>query len=104
LPVRPSAPPAGGGWIEGRAVTLWAGRVGTGLDPAVWEFLRADDAELLPYDVAGTRIHARRLCEAGLLTEAELSEVEQLLETIEAADPEDEDVHSAIERQLGELG
>jgi len=85
-------------------VTLWAGRVGAGLDPAVWEFLRADDAELLPYDVAGTRIHARRLCEAGLLTEAELSEVEQLLETIEAADPEDEDVHSAIERQLGELG
>ena len=43
-------------------MTLWAGRVGAGLDPAVWEFLRADDAELLPYDVAGTRIHARRLC------------------------------------------
>ena len=85
-------------------MTLWAGRVGARLDPAVWQFLRADDAELLPYDVAGTRIHARRLCEAGLLTEAELAEVEQLLETIEAADPEDEDVHSAIERQLGELG
>jgi len=85
-------------------VTLWAGRVGTRLDPAVWEFLRAEDAELLPYDLAATRVHARRLLDAGLLTEAELVEVEQLLATIEAVDPEDEDVHSAIERQLGELG
>ena len=39
-------------------MTLWAGRVGAELAPEVWEFLQADDAELLPYDLEGTRIHA----------------------------------------------
>ncbi len=39
-------------------MTLWAGRVGTGLATEVWEFLRARDDELLPYDIEGTRIHA----------------------------------------------
>ena len=34
-------------------MTLWSGRVGSELAPEVWEFLRADDAELLPYDIAG---------------------------------------------------
>ncbi|MCW2975738.1 MAG: hypothetical protein JWM06_1019, partial [Actinomycetia bacterium] len=29
-------------------MTLWSGRVGTELAPEVWEFLKADDAELLP--------------------------------------------------------
>ena len=35
-------------------MTLWSGRVGGELDPAVWELLRANDAELLPYDCAAT--------------------------------------------------
>ena len=35
-------------------MTLWAGRVDMQLAPEVWEFLKADDAELLPYDVEGT--------------------------------------------------
>ena len=42
-------------------MTLWSERVGAGLHPAVEEFLRADDAELLPYDCAATLAHARRL-------------------------------------------
>ena len=85
-------------------MTLWAGRVGTELAPEVWEFLKARDTELLPYDCRATALHARRLAAAGLLSGEELAEVEQRLAAIEAVDADDEDVHSAIERQLGELG
>jgi argininosuccinate lyase len=94
-------PDAGAG-----SVTLWAGRVGTVLAPEVWEFLRATDDELLPYDVQGTLVHARRLEAAGLLTPAELAELEARLAAITIADLEadDEDVHSAIERLLGDVG
>jgi argininosuccinate lyase len=89
-------------------VTTWGARVGRELDPTVWRFLRADDAELLSYDCEATAVHARRLAEAGILTPEELDEVEGRLAEI-AQDPEgyldsDEDVHSAIERQLGGLG
>ena len=49
-------------------MTVWSGRVGVSLDPAVWEFLRANDAELLPYDCTATAEHAGRLHGAGLLT------------------------------------
>ena len=41
-------------------MTLWSARVAEGLDPAVAEFLRADDGELLPYDCAATVEHATR--------------------------------------------
>jgi argininosuccinate lyase len=85
-------------------VTLWAGRVGTELAPEVWEFLRANDAELLPYDLRATALHARRLAAAGILTGEELAEVTARLTEIDVVDAADEDVHSAIERQLGELG
>jgi argininosuccinate lyase len=85
-------------------VTLWSGRVEGKLAPEVWEFLKADDAELLPYDVEGTRIHARRLHAARFLTDEELAEVERALSTVGPPDASDEDVHSAIERQLGEIG
>jgi argininosuccinate lyase len=84
-------------------MTLWSGRVGgTALAPEVWDFLKAPDAELLPYDVEATKEHGRRLHAAGLLSDAELAE----LERFEGGEllPEDEDVHSAIERLLGPLG
>jgi len=89
-------------------VTLWSGRVGGELDPAVWELLRANDAELLVYDCAATAEHAARLHGAGLLDTDELADVEERLSGI-AHDPsgvlaEDEDVHSAIERLLGPVG
>jgi argininosuccinate lyase len=87
-------------------LTLWAGRVGGALSPEVWEFLKAADDELLPYDVAGTLVHAKRLHAAGLLDEAELADVEARLARITRDDlePSDEDVHSAIERLLGPVG
>jgi argininosuccinate lyase len=87
-------------------VTLWSGRVGSGLAPDVWEFLKADDAELLPYDLAATRQHAGRLHAAGLLTDEELAEVAERLAVItpDDLDSSDEDVHTAIERLLGPVG
>ena len=87
-------------------MTLWAGRVGTPLAPEVWDFLRAQDDELLPYDVEGTLLHAQRLHAAGLLASDELSDVEARLTSIgiDDLDASDEDVHSAIERLLGDVG
>jgi argininosuccinate lyase len=89
-------------------VTTWGARVEGSLDPEVWAFLRADDAELLPYDCEATAEHAGRLAAAGLLDAEELDEVEARLAEI-AQDPSaylesDEDVHTAIERLLGDVG
>jgi argininosuccinate lyase len=84
-------------------VTLWAGRVDGGVAPEVADFLAADDAELLPYDCEATAVHARRLHAAGLLDEDELAEAERLLDGLEH-EPGDEDVHTLIERSLGEVG
>ena len=87
-------------------MTLWSGRVEGELAPEVWELVKADDAELLAYDVEGTRLHARRLHAAGLLTDEELRSAEDALSAIGPGDllPSDEDVHSAIERLLGPVG
>jgi len=84
-------------------MTLWAVRTGAALDPAVAEFLRADDAELLPYDCAATVEHATRLVRAGLLSAEELEQVRAQVSDVELL-PGDEDVHSAIERHLGAVG
>jgi argininosuccinate lyase len=90
-------------------MSLWSGRTGgTPLAPEVVEFLRGDDAELLPYDCEGTALHADRLHAAGLLTRAELDEVRSKLADIReqglASLPDAEDVHSALESALGPVG
>ena len=85
-------------------MTLWSGRVGGELAREVWDFLRADDAELLPYDLQATLLHAQRLHAAGILDDDELAEATAKLEAIETVDESDEDVHSSIERQLGDVG
>lgn len=89
-------------------MTLWSGRVERPLAPDVREFLRGDDAELLPYDCDGTLLHARRLQAAGVLTGDELAEVERKLLVIREAGIPDltdlEDVHSALEQALGPVG
>jgi argininosuccinate lyase len=88
-------------------LTLWAGRVARPLAPEVWDFLRGDDAELLPYDCEATAQHARRLHAAGLLSDEELDDVDARLVTIAGKGEvlaTDEDVHSAVERQLGDVG
>jgi argininosuccinate lyase len=87
-------------------VTLWAGRVDSELAPEVWELVKAADAEIFRYDIAGTRLHAQRLAAAGILDEHELGEVEERLSSIDSSmiEETDEDVHSAIERLLGPVG
>jgi argininosuccinate lyase len=89
-------------------VTLWAARVETELAPEVAEFLRADDAELLPYDCEATLVHARRLHAAGLLSDEELREVDARLAAVREEGrlfvATDEDVHSTLERLLGPVG
>jgi len=85
-------------------MTLWSGRVGGELAPEVWEFLRADDAELLPYDLQATLLHAQRLHAAGILDDGELAQATEGLAAIEEVGADDEDVHSSIERQLGDVG
>ena len=89
-------------------MATWSGRVEGTLDPDVWRFLRVDDAELLPYDCEATLFHAQRLTDAGILTDSELAEVEARLAEIAQGEDgyldSDEDVHTAIERLLGDVG
>ena len=69
------------------------------------------DWRLAPYDLAGSRAHARALRRAGLLTADELSGMIAGLDELEAdvtsgafgPAPDDEDVHGALERGLVEL-
>ena len=74
------------------------------------------DWRLAPYDLAGSRAHARVLARAGLLTDDELAALLGALDGLEAdiaagtfrPTIEDEDVHTALERglleRLGSLG
>jgi argininosuccinate lyase len=89
---------------------LWGGRFAGGPAQAL-EALSASvhfDWVLAPYDLAGSRAHARALAAAGLLTAEELAAMLAGLGALEAdvrsgaftGTPADEDVHTALERGL----
>jgi argininosuccinate lyase len=91
---------------------LWGGRFADGPSAAL-EKLSASvhfDMRLAPYDIAGSRAHARALHAAGLLSDTELADMIAGLDTLEAdtaagtftATIADEDVHTALERGLME--
>ncbi|MFG1807054.1 argininosuccinate lyase [Streptomyces sp. NPDC049040] len=91
---------------------LWGGRFADGPSAAL-ERLSASvhfDFRLAPYDIAGSRAHARALHRAGLLTADELDRMIAGLDTLEAdvaagdftGTIADEDVHTALERGLVE--
>ncbi|WP_051131187.1 argininosuccinate lyase [Streptomyces sp. AA0539] len=91
-------------------VKLWGGRFADG-PAAALEKLSASvhfDWRLAPYDIAGSRAHARVLHRAGLLTADELERMQAGLDRLAAdvADGSftgtiaDEDVHTALERGL----
>jgi argininosuccinate lyase len=94
---------------------LWGGRFGGGPSPAMASLSKSThfDWQLAPYDLAGSRAHARVLHRAGLLADDEL---EQMLGALTELSAEvaagtftpveaDEDVHEALERGLlGKLG
>lgn len=94
-------------------VSLWGGRFSGGPSEAL-ALLSASvhfDWRLAPYDIAGSRAHARVLHAAGLLTDDELTRMlaglDTLAENVESgelvATIADEDVHTALERGLLEI-
>jgi len=98
---------AGPGDGAGMTTALWSGRLPGGLDPEVKAFTAslAVDRRLLPYDLRATAAHVRMLAAQGILEPAQAIRICAALEDVEVgADATDEDVHSAIERELGELG
>jgi argininosuccinate lyase len=98
--------------------SLWGGRFSGGPAEALARLSVSVqfDWRLAPYDIAGSRAHARVLARANLLTADELGRMLSALDDLEAAcasrhfvpTPEDEDVHTALERglleRLGTLG
>ncbi|HSV41317.1 MAG TPA: lyase family protein, partial [Nocardioidaceae bacterium] len=89
---------------------LWGGRFAGGPSPELEALSRSThfDWRLAPYDLAGSRAHARVLAKAGLLTDDELTRMLDGLDELETrvadgrlvAAPDDEDVHGALEGAL----
>ena len=89
---------------------LWGGRFASGPSPELTELSRSThfDWRLAPYDLAGSRAHAHVLAAAGLLSSDDLTAmirgIDVLAGEVEAGeflpDPDDEDVHTALERGL----
>ncbi|HCA88660.1 MAG TPA: argininosuccinate lyase [Streptomyces sp.] len=95
---------------SGGDVRLWGGRFAAGPAEALAKLSASVhfDWRLAPYDIAGSRAHARALHTAGLLTADELRRMLDGLDRLESdvADGSftgtvaDEDVHTALERGL----
>jgi argininosuccinate lyase len=91
-------------------VSLWGGRFAGDPSTALAALSRSTDFDwrLAPYDIAGSRAHARALHRAGLLDDATLDAMlaglRQLLTDLESGAfgprEDDEDVHTALERGL----
>ncbi|CAG1769034.1 partial argininosuccinate lyase, partial [uncultured bacterium] len=94
-------------------MTLWGGRFS---EPSDDDLRALNDS--LPYDkrlyredIRGSIVYALALVKAGVITKAEAQQIEQGLEQVLAefeADtfalkPEDEDIHTAVERRLTEI-
>ncbi|MGO9029638.1 MAG: lyase family protein, partial [Acidimicrobiales bacterium] len=94
-------------------MTLWHGRLGGETAEEVMAFSVSlhYDRKLAADDLDGSRAHVRGLVRAGILTDEEgeqvlgaLDQVEQELDdgSFEFA-PDDEDIHTAVERRVTEL-
>ncbi len=91
---------------------LWGGRFAGGPSPELEALSRSThfDWRLATYDLRGSRAHARVLHAAGLLDDDALEQMIDGIDALEsdvvsgafAAQPGDEDVHSALERGLME--
>ncbi len=93
---------------------MWSGRFRQPLDPEFekWQRSFPYDQRLLPFELAASRAHASALEHAGVLSSEELSEIIKGLEEIARRaesspeflnDPEAEDVHHFVEKQLAAL-
>jgi len=98
---------------QDRAGRLWGGRFAGGPAEAMAVLSRSAqfDWRLAPYDLAGSRAHARALHRARLLTDSELAGMLAGLDELDGEvatgafrpGPHDEDVHGALERRLVEI-
>lgn len=89
---------------------LWGGRFAGGPSEALAALSKSTqfDWRLAPYDIAGSRAHARVLAKAGLLTDDELTGMIAALDQLEAdvrsgaytPAESDEDVHGSLEKGL----
>jgi argininosuccinate lyase len=89
---------------------LWGGRFASGPSDALAALSKSThfDWRLAPYDLAGSRAHARVLHRAGLLSDGDLDDLLSGLEALgdrvaageAVAADSDEDVHGALERLL----
>ena len=93
-------------------MSLWGGRFETAPDDATWAFtVDHADRRLLIDDVEGSLAHVAMLGEVGILSTDETMTLTSGLEAIRTEavagsfgfTDDDEDVHSAVERRLGEL-
>ncbi|MEU4289484.1 argininosuccinate lyase [Kribbella sp. NPDC026596] len=98
---------------SGESAALWGGRFAGGPADALAALSKSTqfDWRLAPYDIAGSKAHAKVLHRAGLLTDEDLTKMlaglDQLLDDVLAGRflpaASDEDVHTALERGLLEL-
>ena len=93
-------------------MSLWGSRFAEEPDAILWHYtVDRSDARLLADDLVGSMAHVTMLEEVGIVTAAEGAELRRGLEEIMAEEragefsylETDEDVHSAVERRLGEL-
>jgi len=94
-------------------VTLWQGRLSGGTADVVMDYSVSVhfDRLLARDDLAGSRAHVRGLGRGGLLTPDEVAVLLAALDRVEgeldagsfAFSPDDEDIHTAVERRVTEL-
>jgi argininosuccinate lyase len=94
-------------------MTLWEGRITTGMADAVAAFTVSlpFDRVLAADDLAGSRAHVKGLGKAGILSDSEVIELIDALDIVGEEfesgrfvfEPGDEDIHTAVERRVTEL-
>ncbi len=92
---------------------LWGGRFSEDPDKLAYQFNAslALDQRLWAQDIAGSQAWAQALAQAGVISAAEAAQLATGLEKVRAEfetgafafQPDDEDIHTAVERRLGEL-
>jgi argininosuccinate lyase len=99
-------------------MTLWGGRFNSGVDAAVFNLSRSIqfDWRLAPYDLRSSLAHIQVLEQNGIITNEVAAQLRKAIKQLQAEVndgsfsplPQDEDVHSALERglkeKLGDIG
>ena len=94
-------------------MTLWHGRLSGGMADVVRDFSASlhYDRRLAADDLTGSRAHVRGLGRVGLLTPEEVAALLAALDRVESElssgafvpSPDDEDIHTAVERRVTEI-